>query len=96
MSDREATVLANDLVVALKAAGWDANYLAGMGGGGIQNSVPIVMGVKNQDKPALEAGALQGALKTALGFPIPGIIDNTLPDNEVDIALISHPVRRPK
>jgi hypothetical protein len=51
MSDREATVLANDLVVALKAAGWDANYLAGMGGGGIQNSVPIVMGVKTKTNP---------------------------------------------
>jgi hypothetical protein len=94
MSDNDANLFATDLVKALKDVGWDADWEAGMGGPGIQNPVPIVIGVKDPSTPG--AGALQHVLQNATGMTIPGGVDSVIPEGEIEVILISHPVRRPQ
>jgi hypothetical protein len=92
-NDRDANILGNDLCKTLKAAGWDADFQAGMGGTGIQIPLPILMGVST-DFP--EADQLLVAIREATGLQVPGILEADIPKNEIVILLTSKPFRRPQ
>ncbi len=94
--DREAAILGDDLLAAAKAAGWDTDFNVGVGSHSMQ-LVPILVAVRTADL-AKTSGATSAlvAIREATGVQAPGIIDEHTPDNEVDVFLSSHPVKRPK
>jgi hypothetical protein len=95
-SDSEAAVLAEDLRKAAIAEGWTADWEAGFGGSPGQ-TVPIVIGVNNSET-AKKAGplAVLVALRQLAGYPVPGVIEPSIPDGEVDVFLSSRPLHRPQ
>jgi len=95
MADQEANVFASDLVKSLKEAGWDADWVAGMGGA-MQNTVPIVMAVNPADAKSPEANKLLQVLSKTVGFVIPGGLEPDIKAGEIHMAIMSHPLRRPQ
>lgn len=95
LPDRDAGVLANDLLGAAKASGWSSDFQASVGG--FELLVPVAVSVKSDavaNMPQV-AVALQ-AVREAVGMKVPGFIDPSIEDNEIDVLLSSHPVKRPK
>jgi hypothetical protein len=94
LADSEANVFASDAISALKAAGCTTDFNAGAGGPGIQNPAPIAIGVRDATTPS--AALLQSVLGEVMGAKVPGGFSNEIPEGQINVVLVSHPIVRPQ